>query len=57
MPNPATVRERRLRKTKAQLVALKAHRKELIEPKAVQYHGRTVKLMGDGTLMELPTFL
>ncbi len=35
------------------LAALKAHRKELIEPKAVQYHGRTVKLMGDGTLMEL----
>ncbi len=38
------------------LAALKAHRKELIEPKAVQYHGRTVKLMGDGTLMELPLF-
>ncbi len=36
------------------LAALKAHRKELIEPKAVQYHGRTVKLMGNGTLMELP---
>ena len=34
------------------LAALKAHRKELIEPKAAQYHGRTVKLMGDGTLME-----
>jgi TolB-like protein/rhodanese-related sulfurtransferase len=34
------------------LFALKAHRKELIEPKLAQYHGRTVKLMGDGALME-----
>ena len=34
------------------LAALKAHRKELIEPKTAQYHGRVVKLMGDGTLME-----
>jgi TolB-like protein/class 3 adenylate cyclase len=34
------------------LAALKSHRKELIEPKAAQYNGRTVKLMGDGTLME-----
>ena len=32
--------------------ALKAHRGELIEPKARQYGGRTVKLMGDGALME-----
>ncbi len=32
--------------------ALKAHREELIEPKTRQYGGRTVKLMGDGTLME-----
>jgi class 3 adenylate cyclase len=31
---------------------LKTHRRELIEPKIDQYHGRTVKLMGDGTLME-----
>jgi len=30
------------------LGALKAHRKELIEPKTAQYRGRTVKLMGDG---------
>ncbi len=30
------------------LAALKAHRKELIDPKAGQYGGRTVKLMGDG---------
>jgi TolB-like protein/class 3 adenylate cyclase/rhodanese-related sulfurtransferase len=34
------------------LSALKAHRKELLDPKAAQYRGRTVKLMGDGALME-----
>ena len=34
------------------LAALKAHLKELVEPKAAQYHGRMVKLMGDGALME-----
>ncbi len=34
------------------LAQLKAHRKELIEPKTAEYHGRVVKLMGDGTLME-----
>ncbi len=34
------------------LTSLKAHRRELIEPKAVEHHGRVVKLMGDGTLME-----
>ncbi len=34
------------------LSALKTHRRELIEPKSQQYGGRTVKLMGDGTLME-----
>jgi class 3 adenylate cyclase len=34
------------------LSALQAHRKELIEPKSQLYGGRTVKLMGDGTLME-----
>jgi TolB-like protein/class 3 adenylate cyclase len=27
-------------------------RKELIEPKLAEYHGRTVKLMGDGALLE-----
>ena len=31
---------------------LKANRKELIAPKETEYHGRTVKLMGDGALME-----
>ena len=34
------------------LASLKAHRRELIEPKIAEYHGRVVKLMGDGTLME-----
>ncbi len=34
------------------LVRLKTHRKELLEPKTAEYHGRVVKLMGDGTLME-----
>ncbi len=34
------------------LASLKAHRRELIEPKTAEYHGRVVKLMGDGTLME-----
>jgi adenylate cyclase len=34
------------------LAALKAQRKQLLAPKAAQYRGRTVKLMGDGALME-----
>jgi adenylate cyclase len=34
------------------LAALKTHRKEIFGPKAAQYHGRTVKLIGDGALME-----
>jgi len=34
------------------LAQLKTHRKELIQPKTAEYHGRVVKLMGDGTLME-----
>ena len=34
------------------LAQLKTHRKELIEPKTAEHHGRVVKLMGDGTLME-----
>ena len=36
----------------ATLTALKAHRREVFGPKAAQYNGRTVKLMGDGALME-----
>jgi adenylate cyclase len=34
------------------LAALKTQRKQLFAPKAAQYRGRTVKLMGDGVLME-----
>ncbi|HSF93745.1 MAG TPA: adenylate/guanylate cyclase domain-containing protein [Thermohalobaculum sp.] len=34
------------------LAQIKTHRKELIDPKAEEHHGRTVKLMGDGALME-----
>ncbi len=34
------------------LAQLKTHRKELMEPKTAAYHGRVVKFMGDGTLME-----
>ena len=37
------------------LAALKSHRQEFIDPKAAQYKGRIVKLMGDGTLMEFPS--
>ncbi len=32
---------------------LKTHRKEVIEPRTGAHHGRVVKLMGDGTLMEV----
>lgn len=34
------------------LIALKSLREELFKPKEEQYRGRTVKLMGDGTLLE-----
>jgi adenylate cyclase len=34
------------------LVALKAQRREVVEPKLEAYGGRIVKLMGDGVLME-----
>src|SRR5215813_13909643 len=34
---------------------LKACRKELIDPKIAEYHGRVVKLMGDGILIEFPS--
>jgi len=34
------------------LSALKTVRRDIVKPKELQYHGRTVKLMGDGALME-----
>jgi adenylate cyclase len=34
------------------LAVLKAHRQELIDPVVSEHHGRIVKLMGDGTLVE-----
>ncbi len=34
------------------LAQLKAHRKDLIDPKIAEHHGRIVKLMGDGILAE-----
>ncbi len=37
------------------LVALKALRADLIDPKIVLHHGRIVKLMGDGMLAEFPS--
>lgn len=37
------------------LAMLKAHRTELFAPKAAQHHGRSVKLMGDGELLEFPS--
>jgi adenylate cyclase len=37
------------------LTALKALRKDVIEPKIAEHHGRIVKLMGDGMLAEFPS--
>ena len=34
------------------LEALKAHRAEFVDPKIARHHGRIVKLMGDGALVE-----
>jgi class 3 adenylate cyclase/pimeloyl-ACP methyl ester carboxylesterase len=34
------------------LAALKAHREDIINPKVAEHHGRVVKLMGDGALVE-----
>lgn len=39
------------------LAALRRHREELIEPKTAQYRGRTVKLMGDGALIEFSSIV
>jgi TolB-like protein/Flp pilus assembly protein TadD len=34
------------------LSALNSHRKDLIDPRVAEHHGRVVKLMGDGALIE-----
>jgi adenylate cyclase len=39
----------------ATLVGLKAHRRELIDPKIAEYGGRIVKTTGDGLLLEFPS--
>jgi len=37
------------------LDALKAHRRDFIDPTIAEHHGRIVKLMGDGALVEFPS--
>ena len=37
------------------LAALRAHRKELVDGKIAEHHGRIVKLTGDGMLVEFPS--
>jgi len=37
------------------LERLKAHRRELIDPKIAEHHGRVVKTTGDGLLAEFPS--
>lgn len=39
----------------ATLAALNAHRKELVDAKITEHQGRTVKLTGDGMLVEFPS--
>lgn len=39
----------------ATLAALKAHRRELIDPEIAEYGGRIVKTTGDGLLLEFPS--
>ena len=39
------------------IVALKALRADLIDPKIAEHHGRIVKLMGDGMLVEFPSVM
>jgi class 3 adenylate cyclase len=34
---------------------LRAHLRELVDPKIAEYHGRTVKSTGDGLLVEFPS--
>jgi len=37
------------------IAALKTLRGDLIDPKIAEHHGRIVKLMGDGMLVEFPS--
>ena len=37
------------------LAALNAHREDVINPGITEHHGRVVKLMGDGILVEFPS--
>jgi adenylate cyclase len=37
------------------LERLKTHRRELIDPKIAEHHGRIVKTTGDGILIEFPS--
>ena len=37
------------------LASLKAHRRELIDPKIAEHRGRVVRIMGDGILIEFPS--
>lgn len=37
------------------LAALKAHRRELVDPKIAEYDGRIVKTTGDGLLLDFPS--
>ncbi len=37
------------------LAGLKAHRREVLEPKIAEYDGRIVKTTGDGLLLEFPS--
>lgn len=39
----------------ATVAQLRANRAELIKPKLDEYHGKTLKLMGDGALIEFPS--
>jgi class 3 adenylate cyclase/TolB-like protein len=43
------------RNDSATLAELKAHRRELIDPKIAEYGGRIVKTTGDGLLLEFPS--
>ena len=39
------------------LAALKAHRRELVDPKVAEHRGRIVKTTGDGILLEFASVL